>query len=110
MSGWSLSRFVLSAAFASFLLGGCGGSSPPADYRGDPLCQDAVVTDGTSCDLSVALHGHTYLLTCDLSQQSCSCLRDGRPTGNSRFGGSATPACTLTYLDLEWSDCCGTPD
>jgi hypothetical protein len=112
MPGRLLSRLTLSVVFASSLVGACGSSSsPPTDYRGDPLCQDAVVTDGTSCDLSVAMHGHTYLLSCDLSQKSCTCRRDGRPIGGgSGFGGSATPACTLTYLDLEWSDCCGTPD
>jgi hypothetical protein len=112
MSGGLLSRLMLSAVFASFLVGACGSSSSaPTDYRGDPLCAGATVTEGTSCDLSVAMHGHTYLLTCDLSQRSCDCRRDGRTTGGgSQFGGSATPACTLAYLDFVWSDCCGTPD
>jgi hypothetical protein len=111
MSGWSLARLVLSVVCASALVSACSGDpSPPADYRGDPLCQNAVVTEGQSCDLSISLHGHTYLLTCDLSQQSCDCRRDGRPAGLSQFGGSTTPTCTLEYLDFEWSDCCGTPD
>jgi hypothetical protein len=114
MPGRSLSVLVvLSVVLTSFLVGACSGgaSSPAVDYRGDALCQNAVVTDGTSCDLSVSMHGHTYLMSCDLSQPTCTCRRDGRPVdGASAFGGSATPTCTLTYLDLEWSDCCGTPD
>jgi hypothetical protein len=111
MSGPLLSRLMLSVVLASFLGGACGDASPPADYRGDPLCQNPSVTDGASCDLSASLHGHTYLLSCDLSQPTCSCRRDGRPTGGgSEFGSSATPACTLAYLDFLWSDCCGTPE
>jgi hypothetical protein len=92
--------------------GACGGSSaPPADFRGDPLCQSAaVVAEGTSCDLSVTMHGHTYVLSCDFSQGSCSCFRDGREIpGGNQFGGTS-PACTLEYFDFFWSDCCGTPE
>jgi len=111
MSRSWLSRLVLRVVLGSFVLGGCGSSSPPAvDYRGDPLCQDATaVADGTSCDLSVTMHAHTYLLRCDLSQRTCDCSRDGRRVDSSNFGGSATPSCTLGYLNLAWSDCCGTP-
>jgi hypothetical protein len=101
---------ALSVVLTSFLVGACSESSPALDYRGDALCQNAVVADGASCNLSVSMHGHAYVLSCDLSQGSCTCRRDGRPTGESQFGSSSTPACTLTYLDFEWSDCCGTPD
>jgi hypothetical protein len=111
MSRGLLSKQALSLVFASFMVSACGGSSaPPADYRGDPLCQTATVTDGASCDLSLSMHGHTYLLSCDLSQGSCGCRLDGRSAGASGFGGSTTPACTIAFLDVEWSDCCGTPD
>jgi hypothetical protein len=112
MSRWSFSRQALAVMFASFLVSACGGSSsPPAtDYRGDPLCQSPTILDGASCQLSVSMHGHTYLLSCDLSQGSCGCRLDGRPAGASGFGGSTTPACTTDFLDLEWSECCGTPD
>lgn len=108
---WML--MVLLVALTSFLVGACSGgtSSPALDYRGDALCQNAVVAEGTSCDLSVSMHGHSYRLSCDLAQGTCTCRRDGRSTGGAfRFGSSSTPACTLTYLDFEWSDCCGTPD
>jgi len=113
MSRGLLSRQLLSVVFASFLVGACSGSSsPPADYRGDPLCRTPTVTDGASCDLSVSMHGHTYLISCDLSQQNCDCLRDGRPAGGGsyQFGSGMAPTCTLGYLDFVWVDCCGTPE
>ena len=95
-------------------LAGCseGGSSQPADYRGDPLCESAVVTSfRTECYLSATMHGHTYLLSCDLSQGMCDCARDGgRIPGSYAFGGTVTPTCTPDFLDFAWSDCCGTPE
>jgi hypothetical protein len=112
MSRSLLSRLVLPVVLGSFLTGACsGGSAPAADFRGDVACQSAAaVESGTSCELSVSMHGHTYLLRCDFSQGSCDCLRDGRTIpGASHFGGSA-PQCTLAFFDLEWSDCCGTPE
>ena len=103
------SMIVLGSALA-----GCsgGGASAAADYRGDPLCASAQVDSaGSACDLSVTMHGHAYRLTCDLSQQSCTCSRDNRRIpGVYGFGGSTTPTCTISYLDVEWSDCCGTPE
>ena len=63
-----------------------------------------------SCDLSITMHGHSYRLSCDLSQQSCDCFRDGhRIPGGSQFGGTI-PMCTLEGFDFFWSDCCGAPD
>ena len=112
MSRSLLARLVLSVVLASFTAGACGGSSsPPVDYRGDVACQSAAaVAMGTSCELSVTMHGHSYVLRCDFSQGSCACMRDGRQLpGGSQFGGSA-PTCTLDYFAFEWSDCCGTPE
>ena len=109
----SLSPLVLPIVLGALLAGACGGgtsSTPAGDFRGDALCATAsVVSQGSSCQLSVTMHGHTYVLNCDLSQHDCQCLRDGRPSGSSAFGGSATPMCTLADRDFEWSDCCGTP-
>lgn len=108
-----LSKLLSAIAFASLALAACGGSGGPApDFRGDPLCAGATVTaQGSSCDLSVTMHGHTYGLDCDLSQGQCQCVRDGRrlPDGYA-FGGSAAPACTLDQFQYEWMDCCGTPE
>jgi hypothetical protein len=98
--------------FGTFLVAACGGgSSAPADYRGDPLCDTAQATATTAsiCDLSVTMHGHTYQLSCDFSQGSCDCFRDGgRIPGANQFGGTSQ-ACTLDYFAGLWSDCCGTP-
>src|SRR6188474_1498656 len=102
----------VASTFVTILLGavlaGCSGDGgSPADYRGDALCASAQTSaDGTSCDLSVTMHGHTYRLSCDLSQGSCDCFRDSRkvPRGFA-FGGTVTPMCTLDFFDLEWSDC-----
>jgi len=93
------------------LIAGCGGSSSPTDYRGDPLCDtaQATATSANVCDLSVMMHGHTYQLSCDFSQGSCTCFRDGGRTNNLfAFGGSA-PTCSFDMFSFEWADCCGTP-
>ena len=107
-----LPAVALPIIVGSLFAGACGsGSGPPPDYRGDPLCASAQATEtGTVCELSVSMHGHTYRLSCDSSQGSCDCFRDGaRTPGASGFGGAA-PACTVDGFDLEWSDCCGTPE
>jgi hypothetical protein len=113
-----MSTIRLISMFVTFMLGavlaGCSGdgASAAADYRGDALCATAQASAaGTSCDLSVTMHGHTYRLTCDFSQGSCDCFRDSHkvPGGNA-FGGTITPMCTVDFFDLEWADCCGTPE
>ena len=105
----------IASTFVTILLvlSGCSGDGgAPADYRGDALCASAQVsTSGTSCDLSVTMHGYTYRLTCELSAGTCACFRDShRVPGGNAFGGTITPTCTLDYFDAEWSECCGTPE
>src|SRR5262245_2917536 len=114
MSRWLPARLVLAIGLCS-LIGACSGgmsAQPAVDDRGDALCANAQATEtGGSCDLSIAMHGHTYLLRCDLAAGTCFCSRDGRRLpGEYGFGGSITPSCTVTYLDFEWADCCGTPE
>jgi len=104
---------VFATMLLAAVLAGCGGGTElrVGDYRGDALCASAQASmAGASCDLSVMMHGHTYRLSCDLSQGSCDCFRDSHKVpGANGFGGSA-PMCTLDFFDSFWSDCCGTPE
>ena len=106
-----VSLAALTAICLGVVLAGCSGDSPAVDYRGDALCATAQASNvGTACDLSVTMHGHAYRLSCDLSQGSCECFRDNRRVPGAYAFGGTTPACTLDFFDLEWADCCGTPE